>query len=152
MVTAGALKTNLKRLSADEILGFELRLQECLAASYRLDLWAVAYIVNGGCSDDGFEYFRGWLIAQGRAYFEAAMADPERAADNAESGERTGCEAILYVAGDAFTHRSKKPMPHGLTPRSPRATGVDWTEEDLPKLFPRLMQKFEGISGGGSEL
>ncbi len=39
-------------------------------------------VVNGGCSDDGFEYFRGWLIGQGGAYFEAALKDPERAADN----------------------------------------------------------------------
>jgi len=24
-----------------------------------------AYIINGGCSDDGFEYFRRWLVLQG---------------------------------------------------------------------------------------
>ena len=26
-------------------------------------------VANGGCSDDGFDYFRGWLIAQGREVF-----------------------------------------------------------------------------------
>ena len=34
--------------------------------SYRWDLWGAAYLANGGCSDDGFDYFRGWLIGQGR--------------------------------------------------------------------------------------
>jgi hypothetical protein len=28
--------------------------------SYRNDLWAAGYLINGGCSDDGFDYFRGW--------------------------------------------------------------------------------------------
>ena len=23
-----------------------------------LELWGAAYLINGGCSDDGFEYFR----------------------------------------------------------------------------------------------
>ncbi|MFE5591185.1 DUF4240 domain-containing protein [Streptomyces sp. NPDC056549] len=32
-----------------------------------------AYMVNGGCCDDGFDYFRGWLIAQGRNVFERAV-------------------------------------------------------------------------------
>jgi hypothetical protein len=30
------------------------------------DQWGAAYLANGGCSDDGFDYFRGWLIGQGR--------------------------------------------------------------------------------------
>jgi hypothetical protein len=41
-----------------------------LAASYRTVLWAAACLINGGYSDDGFEYFRGWLIVQGRDVFE----------------------------------------------------------------------------------
>jgi hypothetical protein len=33
--------------------------------------------MNGGCSDDGFEYFRAWLLAQGRDTFEKALEDPD---------------------------------------------------------------------------
>lgn len=36
------LQSALARCSIAEILGFQLRLEECLVASYRLDLWAVA--------------------------------------------------------------------------------------------------------------
>jgi Protein of unknown function (DUF4240) len=46
-------------VSADEFL------RGLMADSYRDPLWAAAYLVNGGCSDDGFEYFRGWLIMHG---------------------------------------------------------------------------------------
>ncbi len=54
----------------------------------------MAYIINGGCSDDGFDYFLGWLIAKGRKYFEAALVNPERAGDGAEPGDVVECEDI----------------------------------------------------------
>ena len=28
-----------------------------MADSYRSSLWAAAYVINAGCSDDGFGYF-----------------------------------------------------------------------------------------------
>ena len=53
-------------------------LRELMAGSYRTPLWAAAYVINGGCSNDGFDYFRGWLILQGREVFEHIVADPTR--------------------------------------------------------------------------
>ena len=41
-----------------------------LAEAYRHDLWAMGYIVNGGCSDDGFCYFCCWLIGNGSERFD----------------------------------------------------------------------------------
>ena len=32
----------------------------------------------GGCSDDTFDYFRGWLLYQGKETYEACIEDPER--------------------------------------------------------------------------
>jgi Protein of unknown function (DUF4240) len=37
--------------------------------------------MNGSASDDGFDYFRGWLISQGRKIFEAALENPDSLAD-----------------------------------------------------------------------
>lgn len=146
------LRGALARRPLAEILGFQLRLAECLATSYRLDLWAVAYLVKGGCSNDGFDYFRGWLIAQGRTYFEAALADAERAADRAE-GRDSECEEMLGVALQAWAQRSKKPMPAVLVAQPARATGPEWTEADLPRLYPQLAARFCGSEPGreGSE-
>ena len=42
-------------------------------------LWDAAYLINGGCSDDGFDYFRGWLVDQGRETFERCLAEMRRA-------------------------------------------------------------------------
>ena len=60
--------------SVDEVLAWDRIHVELSVESYRRDLWGAAYLINGGCSDDGFDYFRGWLLGQGQAIWEAALA------------------------------------------------------------------------------
>jgi hypothetical protein len=139
---AAALQASLRRLSADEILGFQIQFQERMAESYRSDLWGVAYLVNGGASDDGFEYFRAWLIGHGRKYFEAALKDPERAADLAGRGQNNECEPLLYCAMQAYESKTKRRLPIVVLDRSSQPAGAPWTEEDLPKLFPKVAKRF----------
>ena len=59
----------LRRLSPDELLEYERQFDRVHAESYGWKLWGAAYLINGGCSDDGFEYFRAWLTAQGQPCF-----------------------------------------------------------------------------------
>jgi Protein of unknown function (DUF4240) len=67
---------------------FEVQHRQAFADSYDWGLWGAAYVIDGGCSDDGFDYFRAYLISRGRAVFEAAMADPDSLADaDLEGGE-----------------------------------------------------------------
>jgi Protein of unknown function (DUF4240) len=68
----------------EEIVAAERVLSGLMADSYRTSLWAAAYVINGGCSDDGFDYFRGWLIARGREAFDQAVADPDALANLAD--------------------------------------------------------------------
>src|SRR5215218_9811101 len=98
---AAAVMERLSELPASDILDFQRYIDECRVEAYRWDLWAVAYIINGGCSDDGFDYFRGWLISKGRKYFETAMADPARAADDAEP-DANECEDLLYIPASVY--------------------------------------------------
>src|SRR5690242_19263203 len=67
---AEAVVRLLRDRAPAEIAAHQQPLWDLMTVSYRADLWAVAYTVNGGASDDGFDYFRGWLIAQGRETFE----------------------------------------------------------------------------------
>jgi hypothetical protein len=64
-----------------EIIEAQQLLWELMSDSYRQPVWAAAYVINGGCSDDGFEYFRGWLITQGREVFDRVVADPDALSD-----------------------------------------------------------------------
>ncbi len=66
-----ALKGALLRLKPEEMLAFNKRYEELIDAAYSNDLWGAAYLINGGCSDDGFHYFRVWLVSQGEEVYKA---------------------------------------------------------------------------------
>ena len=79
-----ALENELESLTPDQVLRFQQMFDHLFRVSYRAELWGVAFIVNGGASDDGFDYFRGWLIAQGREVFQATLARPDSLARSEE--------------------------------------------------------------------
>jgi hypothetical protein len=147
---ADALTALLAQREPGEIIGFEQQFWERRYEAFRWDLLAVAYIVNGWCSNDGFDYFRGWLIAQGREYFEAALASPERAADRVVAplaeDEVVDCEDILYVAYLAYEERTGQEFPPSEQPRPDivigEPQGERWDEGDLPRLYPELWRRF----------
>ena len=79
-------------------------------ALYRNDLWAAAYLIGGGFSDDGFIDFRAGLIAQGRDWYNKAAAAPDSLADHPpvagvghpRAGNPLFYEEVNYVASRAF--------------------------------------------------
>ncbi|MFF4325764.1 MULTISPECIES: DUF4240 domain-containing protein [unclassified Streptomyces] len=57
----------------EETVAAEQALWDLMAESYTDPLGAAAHGANGGCSDDGFDYFCGRLITQGRGVFERVV-------------------------------------------------------------------------------
>jgi Protein of unknown function (DUF4240) len=102
------LAAMLEQLPAEEIIAFERHSVRLLDEADRWDLWGAAYQINSGCSDDGFVYFRGWLLTQGRAIWEAALDDPDSLATHpaVATGDALECEDILYVASVAYQART----------------------------------------------
>ena len=102
------MRAELRELSLQEIISFEVAFRRYLNEAYTWDLWGAAYVIHGGCSDDGFEYFRRWLVSRGRDVYEAALADPDSLAQlNIRPGPDGVCEfeAIYYVAGQIFKEK-----------------------------------------------
>jgi hypothetical protein len=119
---ATRLVVALAELPAAEILAFEHVNDELMAESYHWDLWGAAYLLNFGCSNDGFDYFRGWLLSQGRAIWEAALQDPDGLAELPQVRRLAlqrrweswfWCQDILGVAYEAYQRRTGQPV----TPR-----------------------------------
>ncbi|SHL73160.1 DUF4240 domain-containing protein [Flavobacterium chilense] len=71
------LVSELKKLSIKEIIAYDCIFRDLKHKAYKQDLWAVAYIVMGGCSDDGFMDFRNWLITRGKNVFYKALEDAD---------------------------------------------------------------------------
>ena len=143
---ADALVRDLAERDPEVIEAFDAALAALVAESYLTELWAAAYLVNGGASDDGFDYFRGWLIAQGRDVFEAAVADPDSLADvpavrgAIAAGEELECEAMLGVAWDAYEVATGEELPDAGKVALPELAAM-WDfddEEQVREHLPRL--------------
>jgi hypothetical protein len=78
------LVATLREESVDEVLAWDHIHGALMVESYGWDLWGAGYLITGGCSDDGFDYFRSWLLGQGQAIWQAVLADPDSLADHPE--------------------------------------------------------------------
>jgi Protein of unknown function (DUF4240) len=141
---AAALTGLLSALEPDDIAEFAQPLWTALAASYTTDLWGAAYLINGGCSDDGFDYFRGWLMSQGRAAYERAVAEPDSLAElpavirAATDGLELEAEDMLGAVWSAYRRVTGEDLPAGyLTILYPELEPF-WDFEDEEQIAARL--------------
>lgn len=110
----GALTDLLvERLTADEMLAFVDVAGAVANDAYAWPVWGAAYLVEGGCSDDGFRDFRDGLVLAGRAVLERTLADPDTLADHpvvaamADGGSPWfGFESLDSLVGDAWSRAS----------------------------------------------
>jgi Protein of unknown function (DUF4240) len=144
----------------EEVLDFEFWFQKLMNESYQSRLWGAAFVLMGGCSDDTFDYFRGWLIGKGEEIYHKVLNDPEYLAEyiNEDNLDEEGFpqnEELLTVGADSYTiiktgenewdddifdEMIEELEKLGLQ----TATDIefDWEEEDLEKLFPILWERF----------
>ncbi|WP_433606358.1 DUF4240 domain-containing protein [Dactylosporangium sp. CA-139114] len=150
---------DLTELPPDEIVAFARRYSQVLDAAYLAPLWAAAYLIEGGCGDDGFRDFRAGLMLQGRAAFEAACADPDSLADlpivreMAAGSGWLGYEALHYAARNAYRARTGDVAAFDAALAAGRPTGPAgpargerWDVEDEAeneRRLPRLAALFQ---------
>ncbi|MER6251677.1 DUF4240 domain-containing protein [Streptomyces sp. NPDC001584] len=137
-----------------EIAAAQQVLWDLLAESYRAPLWAAAYVINGGCSDDGFDYFRGWLLTQGRETFETALTDPDSLAAHpavagaAAEGLDLEDEGALSIAWTAYEAATGRELPADSFTISYPALDPSWDfdfddTDEISARLPRLGALFD---------
>jgi Protein of unknown function (DUF4240) len=85
--------------SPEAVLDFQERFDAVDEIINRWDVWAAAYLIGGGCSDDSFADFRAGVIASGRDWFERVAASPDSLADHPaviEAAAEGGYRALFY--------------------------------------------------------
>lgn len=135
------LRLELERLSLDAIQSFQRIYESQLQRANRWDLWGAAYLMNDGCSDDGFRYFRDWLVSEGRQVFEATLDNPDSLA-TVEDAEYYELEPFAYVALDVFEAKGGGELERDFACETTMPAGPEWTEDELPGMFPRLSARF----------
>lgn len=144
------LVEQLVKLSTEEIQEWDRLFNHCMALAYRYDLWAAAYLINGGASYDGFYYFRCWLIGMGRDTYTKALEAPDSLADVVSStwlDEGIDAEATIDSVASSVGEGAMVTLE---SPEKREIVGdkLDFEEDEvmrqaLPRLFSLLIAPME---------
>ncbi|RKD87831.1 uncharacterized protein DUF4240 [Mangrovibacterium diazotrophicum] len=140
------------KLTPKELIGFRLQTDKLLYETYNSEMWCAGYIMNGGCSDDSFEYFRNWVISRGRDTYYKAKENPDYLINEVVDGaEFYDFESFWYVALEAFQQKTGKDLYDyidydNFRLREGNYPQIEFTWEDdkpesMKKICPRLFEK-----------
>ena len=157
------LEDKLAEMGPEAALEFDAIVHAYYSLAYKYGLWNAASIMCNGCTDDGFWDFLGWLIAQGREVYLAALKDPDSLADAPDyQDQRFAClphmgdRAYVELTGreiyeefdptryDALKAELKKDIVYG------DGIGYPYDATDVPAYLPHLCQRYmpEGVNIG----
>ena len=145
---ADLLVERLAQLDPEAVIDFARHFETRFLRAFRWDLWAAADIMLGGADDESFDYFRCWLIAQGRHVFEGALHSPDDLAELVPAFDPDAdgdAEDVGYAADEAYEQLTAVRLPDlGLPSREqPEGEPLDFDDENaLAARFPRLWDRF----------
>ena len=140
-IKCAAIRSAVAALPKGEAAGFSRWFDMMMDSAYTWSLWAAAYIINGGCSDDTFSDFRASLISRGHTAFENALASPDSLADDDFDAQAWFYEGYHYAIMDGVELATGM-VPNRETPMPENPSGEQWTEETVSDLMPKLAAKF----------
>lgn len=149
------IKGQLLALGPEQALNFDNIMHGYSSLAYKFGLWTAASIILDGCSDDSFNYFRNWLIAQGKDVYLAALKDPDSLADIPlyEHGSFPSLSCIGESAYEKMTGKSTyadhDPDGHSelkaeleLDIKYGDGIGYPYKWKDIAVYLPRLCAKY----------
>jgi hypothetical protein len=141
-----SVNKQLKRLTPAEAKDFQRVFNQKMVDADWCDLWGAAYLINGGCSDDGFVYFRAWLISMGREVYSAALRNPDSLAGVVDP-ERDDheFEDLWVVARQVYEELTGEAMPADDVQWPEKPKGEPWDFEDskeVSRRFPALARLY----------
>lgn len=139
------LAKQLHTLTPDDIILFANRFRFFRGQANTWELRGAIHIIQGGCDDDSFTYFREWVIGQGKEFFFKTIREPETLAQ-LETGfieETSEFEGSGDVPSTVFKEMTGQDMPCPFQ-EDQDTTGKEWTEEgdDLKKRFPLIYARY----------
>lgn len=138
------LKEELNKLGAEEVASFQKHFEDIFDKADAWNLWGAAYLIGGGCSDDGFIDFRYALISMGKSIYEKAIADPDSLASLGRDIEIDN-ELFGYVAGTVYEEKTGEEIPVVENISYQETAGEDWDfddEAENKKRLPKLTELY----------
>lgn len=135
-----------------QIVEFEFTFRKILLEGLHYNTLAIAKIILGLVSDDSYLYFLCHLIFEGKNVYYNAIKEPDSYAQIVDVNSDFDKESLLKVADNAFLRKINenidKELPSDLALSYldynlfQALKGKNWVSKDLPKMYPKLWQKF----------
>lgn len=147
---ADLLVERLAQLDPEAVLDFARHFETRFMRAYTWELWGAADIMLSGADEESFDYFRCWLIGQGRHVFEGALHAPDDLAELVPEfdPETDGdAEDLGYAADEAYEQLTGVRLPELGLPApaddAPEGTPLDFEDEAaMSARYPRLWLRF----------
>ncbi|MFJ2955819.1 DUF4240 domain-containing protein [Streptomyces sp. NBC_00669] len=145
---ADLMVERLAGLDPDAVLDFARHFETRFNRAFSWDLWGAADIMLGGADEDAFDFFRCWLIGQGRHVFEGALHSPDDLAflvpefDPEADGD---AEDLGYAADEAYEQLTGVRLPDLELPRQdgPEGERPEFDDDQaMAARFPQLWARF----------
>lgn len=153
------LEARLRELPLDDVVDFHAHLDEVESRAMSWMMWSAAFRIRRGCSDDGFETFRMWLVGLGCATFDQVVREPDRLAELPEvrrladrhprdwsEAEWPGWEELAFVAVHEYERRLGEcadiyeAAAGRITDTMPTLVDERWDDDDPEEFARRLPQ------------
>lgn len=140
------LTEKLSKETDETIFSFGIIIDELMLESYNEKLWCASYLINGEDSEEFFDFFRLWLISQGKDVYEEILKNPDNLIKYVKTPEEDGFASDLYenedfffVAIDAFRIKnsledSEEAFEKYLEVFDEYKEKLNYQDEDYPKL------------------
>jgi hypothetical protein len=139
------VRKRLAQMTPAEIKSFDRLFNQKMKDAYTWDLWGAAYLINGGCSDDGFFYFCAWLISRGPKVFAAALQNPDSLAKVVDADrDDHEFEELWHVARQVYQEEAGKELAGTFRwPAKPKGKRWDFDDdEEMLRRFPKLAKHY----------
>jgi hypothetical protein len=134
-----AVRERLRQFDPAELVAFHLTFNRKMDDADHWDVKAAGRLMNSSFSDDGYEYFRAWLVSRGRRAYEAAVRDADSLAEVASDGWEAQNEELWGAAQGVYREKTGEHMVVEFTWSETRGEEWDYdSDEELTRRLPRL--------------
>ena len=135
------LGSKLEQFKVSEIRSFERTFSAKFEQLNHWDQWALAYLARKGCGDDGFDYYKAWVISKGQeAYNDIQNLKLDSIGTHFD--EDPQLEEFLYLSEKVYERKTGGLMPP-VRIKKQRMQGIQWQEDRLAEDYAEMVDLFE---------
>lgn len=141
------LSNILEDYKSTEIKKFQQHFNKFIDDLNTWDLWALIYLAQDGCSDQGFLDFRKWIVMKGEKFFNLAVTNINKIKTHIPIDGSASCGSFNDAVEYAYMIRSGGKILKLRKGKYKPPKGKEWEEASVDELYPKISAHFTRKKG-----